>query len=392
MRVLHVVDMIDPSSGGGTAERSCQMAMALVRAGEQCTILCTDVGLSEARRQMLDGVRLVAVPSLLRRFLVPRISSAQIAQLIKQTDVVHVIGHWSVLGARVCLEALAQGKPYVYSPAGSLRVFGRSALLKHAYNWLVGKRILHKAARCIAITEMELEQFREFGLSNDRFVVVPNGVHAGGTLVPDPESFRRAYGLIGQRIVLFLGRLSPIKGPDLLLNAFGAVAQQYPNVKLVIAGTDEGMGSALKVLAEQLGVDSQVLFVGFIGGQSKQDALAAADLLAVPSRQEAMSLVALEAGLCGTPVLLTDQCGFDEVAAVGGGYVVDASAEALAAGLERMLGSAEALPGQGVQLRELVLARYTWDGLTRQICQLYGELLDDGSAARSTTTLNKSEP
>ena len=378
MKVLHVSDAIDPSRGGGTAERTFQLSVALRRAGGGCSILCTDQGLSDKRRAELAGVELFAVPSLFKRFLVPSISRMHIEQLVAQADVIHVTGHWSVLGARVCLAALRIGKPYVYCPAGSLRIFGRSAWLKRIYNLLVGHRVVRGAERCLAVTELEREQFHEYAVPNERIMLLPNGVHPNPDIVPAPQAFRFQHGLQSKQVLLFLGRLSLIKGPDLLLEAFAAVATSHPQAVLVFAGPEEELGSDLRAEAARLGLAERVLFIGFISGQDKQDALAAADLLVVPSRQEAMSLVALEAGLCGTPVLLTDQCGFDEVEDAGGGAVVAVRVDALATGIDRMLNAADELPVQGEKLRQLVLTHYTWDGLTRQVCQLYEELAGAG--------------
>ena len=380
MKVLHVSDAIDPSRGGGTAERTYQLAIALRRSGVACSILCTDLGLGEKRRVELNGVELIVVPTLLKRFLLPLISRRHIEELVDQADVIHVTGHWSILGARVCLAAQRLGKPYVYCPAGSLRIFGRSAWLKRFYNLWVGHRVVRGAARCLTVTELEREQFHEYGVPDARIVLLPNGVHPNPDIVPAPQAFRLRHGLQSKQVLLFLGRLSPIKGPDLLLEAFAAVATCHPLAVLVFAGPEEDLGSGLRAEAVRLGLAERVLFIGFISGQDKQDALAAADLLVVPSRQEAMSLVALEAGLCGTPVLLTDQCGFDEVEDAGGGAVVAVRVDAIAAGIDRMLNAAGELPEQGEKLRQLVLTHYTWDGLTRQVCQLYEELA--GAAQR----------
>lgn len=374
MKVLHVSDAIDPSRGGGTAERTFQLSVALRRAGIACTILCTDLGLSEKRRAELRDVQLIAAPTLFQRFLVPAISSQRIKQLVGEADVVHVTGHWSLLGARICVAALRLGKPYVYCPAGSLRIYGRSAWLKRIYNVLVGSRIVRGATRCLAVTELERQQFHEYGVPDKRIVLLPNGVHPNPDIVAAPLTFRHQHDLQSRQVLLFLGRLSPIKGPDLLLEAFARIAPRHPLAVLVFAGPDDELGVSLRMEAERLGLAERVLFIGFIAGQSKQDALAAADILIVPSRQEAMSLVALEAGLCGTPVLLTDQCGFDEVERAGGGLVVEVTADAIAAGIERMLSTAATLPVQGEKLRQLVLTSYTWDGLTRQILQLYEAL------------------
>lgn len=374
MKVLHVSDAIDPSRGGGTAERTFQLALALRRAGVSCSILCTDFGLGDKRRAELEGVELIAVPTRFKRFLLPSISRKRIESLVAHADVIHVTGHWSVLGARVCLAAQRLGKPYVYCPAGSLRIFGRSAWLKHAYNFLAGERVVRGAARCLAVTELEREQFYKYGVPDEQIVLLPNGVHPNQDILSAPEAFRLRYGLQSKQILLFLGRLSPIKGPDLLLQAFAAIAMRYSQAVLVFAGPGEELGVSLQSDAARLGLSKRVLFIGFISGQDKQNALTAANLLIVPSRQEAMSLVALEAGLCGTPVLLTDQCGFGEVESAGGGIVVKVAVDAIASGIERMLRAADELPVRGEKLRQLILSRYTWDGLTSEACKLYEEL------------------
>lgn len=374
MNVLHVADGIDPSLGGGTAERTYQLAMALHRMGVSCTVLCTEQGLGDKRRAELADVRLIAVPLLSHRFLLPKISAQRIDELVAEADVVHVTGHWSVLGARVCLAAQRLNKPYVYCPAGALRIFGRSVWIKRVYNCLVGRRIVRGAARCLTVTELEREQFHEYGVPDARIVRLPNGVHLTSTVTSDPQAFRRRYGLEGRQLLLFLGRLNPIKGPDLLLGAFASIAERFPQATLVFVGPEEELAAKLKTEVSAAGLQQRVLFVGYLAGQAKHDALAAADLLVVPSRQEAMSLVALEAGLHGTPVMLTDQCGFDEVQDAGGGLVVAAEVDAIAAGLEQLLGAAEQLPVYGENLRQFVLAHYTWDVLIRQAGLLYEEL------------------
>lgn len=375
MKVLHVADAIDPSLGGGTAERTFQLALALHRAGVACTILCTDIGLGEKRKAELKDIDLVSVSVLFRRFVIPKISWRRIKTLVAEADIVHVTGHWSILGALACLAAQRLDKPYVYCPAGSLRIFGRSGFLKRLYNRLIGFRIVRAATCCLAVTELERAQFHEYGVSDAQITLFPNGVHPDPAMVPAPQNFRSRLNLEGKQIILFMGRLSPIKGPDLLLEAFARIAPLKDSLRLVFAGPDGELGQELRTIAEQAGLIGHVLFTGFLAGQDKQDALAAADLLVVPSRQEAMSLVALEAGLCGTPVLLTNQCGFDEVQSAGGGLVVAVDVQALADGMQEMLQDPEGLLIKGERLNKLVLSRYTWDGLTRHAIELYANLI-----------------
>ncbi len=374
LKILHVADAIDPSLGGGTAERTFQLALALRRVGIGCTVLCTENGLGEQRKAELEGIELVAVPTFLHRYLIPRISFRRIRALVSAADIIHVTGHWSILGAMVCFIALRLGKPYVYCPAGSLRVYGRSPILKKLYNWVLGARIVRSAARCLAITNLEREQFADYGVESSKIDLLPNGVHYDSRVEPDPQAFRDTYLLGNEKIILFLGRLSPIKGPDLLLSAFTRIATLENEARLVFAGPEAELGKQLRASVVAAGLSDRILFTGFLAGQEKQDALAAATLLVVPSRQEAMSLVALEAGLCGTPVLLTDQCGFDEVQALDGGRVVAVDAVAIAEGISIMLQDPHRLAAQGQRLREVVLSSYTWDGLTQQLLLLYKKL------------------
>jgi glycosyltransferase involved in cell wall biosynthesis len=92
-----------------------------------------------------------------------------------------------------------------------------------------------------------------------------------------------------------------------------------------------------------------------------------AAFLAIPSRSEVMSMVALEAAAMGTPVLLTDRCGFDEVQEVGGGLVVAADVENLAAGLQKMIAEARNRTAMGERLRAFVLAQYAWPRVAGQL-------------------------
>lgn len=119
-----------------------------------------------------------------------------------------------------------------------------------------------------------------------------------------PESFRindLALGLGCVPYVLFLGRLNEIKGPDLLLDAFCRIADRCAEIHLVLAGPDGRMLQRLRAKSKALGIAARVHFAGYLGGRSKVAALRGASLLAIPSRREAMSIVVLEAGVCGCP-------------------------------------------------------------------------------------------
>jgi glycosyltransferase involved in cell wall biosynthesis len=262
-------------------------------------------------------------------------------------------------------------------PAGALPRYGRSRALKASYNWVVGRKIVRDARACVAIASNEIAQFAEYGVPAGRVTVIPNGIDPEEFATPDPGGFRARFGLPDAPLILFMGRLNSIKGPDLLLRAFADARLASRGYILVFAGSDDGLLDTLKAGAAHAGVTGSVRFIGHVGARDKAGAYYASELLVIPSRQEAMSIVVLEAGICNRPVLITDRCGFDEVERIGGGRVVPASVDGIRSGLLGMLGDAEGLPAMGQRLGEFVRRNFLWEFACRRYLDLFSTLLHD---------------
>ncbi len=380
IRVLNVNSSLEFRTGGGTAERTFQMSRFLALEGVQCTVLTIDTGLDESRVLALKQTEVVATPLLLRRFYVPKVSQKTIKSLVDAADVVHLMGHWSVLNAMVYLALRRSHKPYVVCPAGALPIFGRSRWLKHIYNFVVGNRIIRNASGWIAVTAAEFPHFENYGIPSSNVTVIPNGVSKEDFPPTDVEVFRRAKNFPNAPIILFMGRLNLIKGPDLLLRAFASIQNLIADYHLVFAGPDEGMQYALTEMARQEGIVERVHFLGFVSGNDKLAAYQSARLLVVPSRQEAMSIVALEAVISGTPVMLTDQCGFDELKSIEAGLVVPASVAGIADGLIHLLTEPDLLDRISPPLQNFVLQRYTWQSIVARYLNLYDNILSSSES------------
>lgn len=374
MRILNVNHVIDPVAGGGTAERTFQMSQHLIQNGIDCSILTMETAGSTDRK--LENGKIIAIPSLSRRFPFPLCASGRIKHIVAEHDVIHLMGHWTVLNAMVYQAARSLNKPYVFCPAGALPIFGRSLLLKKIYNLMVGKKIAQNASRCIAITEAEKEQFIEYGVNQEKIDVIPNAVNEADFIVSDEAGFRSKYGLANRQIILFFGRLNLIKGPDLLLNAFLQIMEEFPDYDLVFAGPDDGMLPQLKAAVTKNGADKRVHFLGYLGGADKSNAFHAAKILAIPSRQEAMSIVVLEAGICGTPALFTDQCGLNAIAEADCGWVAPATVEGLKKGLELALSDESRIRSTGSKARNYVATNFSWSAVLEKYRQLYKKLMN----------------
>jgi glycosyltransferase involved in cell wall biosynthesis len=382
IRILNVNASIDLKNGGGTAERTFQMSRFLARHPTRVTVLTLDSGCNVERVRALEPAAVFAVPTLSNRFFIPAITPGvlcRVRQLVEEADVIHLMNHWSMLNALVYLFARRSGKPYVVCPAGALPMFGRSRWLKRTYNMMVGNAIVRNAAAWIAITRVEFPQFHAYGIPESAVTVIPNGVSAEDFPEADTAAFLTRHGVPAGRIILFMGRLNPIKGPDLLLAAFLGIAMEFPDTQLVFAGPDGGMQDVLHRMAIEGRLDGRVHFLGHVSGADKVAAYRSAALLVVPSRQEAMSIVALEAGICGTPVLMTDACGFGEVRAIDERMEVQASVEGLTAGLHALLADSGVLNTMSTPWREFITRRYAWDSLAPVYLELYRGIMDAGS-------------
>lgn len=379
MKILNVNMSLDPVKGGGSVERTLQISRSLVHGGHQCTILTTDTGLSPDCLKHYEkwGFDILALPSLWQRFYLPEPSQRVIKKLVADADVIQLMCHWTVLNVMVYRAIKQLKKPYAVCPAGTLPIYGRSRRLKQLYNYLIGRKIIRQADGYIAISPNEIEQYEFYGVHPCKVSVIPNGVNPDDFPESNGKKFRIRYGIGDAPLILFLGRLNIIKGPDLLLEALCRCNEngQLHEYHLAFAGPDEGMLQILKRMVSVCGLTNRVHFIGHISGEDKSDAYYAADLLAIPSRQEAMSIVVLEAGITGTPVLITDQCGFDDVASVGGGRVVSASVDGLRSGLLAMTDNPAQLKVMGENLKKYINNHFLWDYIVDRHLELFSRIM-----------------
>jgi glycosyltransferase involved in cell wall biosynthesis len=263
------------------------------------------------------------------------------------------------------------------------RPVARSVGAKRLYRFLVGRRLCERAARVIATSELERRQLLGEGLAPDRVAVRRNGIDLTPFAeLPPRGRFRRDRGIASEtRLILFLGRLAAVKSIPLLVRAFAALTP--PSARLVIAGPHETPGDrqTLIDLTERLGVGSRVLFTGALYGAAKVEALVDADVLVLPSQSESFGIAAAEAMACGTPVIVTDQCGIAPYVHDRAGLVVPHEAAAVTAALQRLLGDA-ALAARCRAQGPVAARALSWDEPLQQLERLYHNVVAGGRQPR----------
>jgi glycosyltransferase involved in cell wall biosynthesis len=384
---------------GGTVVIVTSVAEELVRRGHRVTVATTNANLDRELDVPVDapvdveGVEvwyfrraepvkkwLPFVPYLSKSigfFYAPGMARA-LERILPSVDVVHTHMPFNYPNYAAAKAAFAHGKPLVYQQNGILdpeRLRFRS-LKKKVYFESVERPIMRRAAALIAGTDAEAESYRRLR-TRTPIHRIANGVDVSRyRTVPVRTRYAGWHADAEDDVILFLGRLHPIKGTDLLLRAFSRIQGRYPRARLVIAGPDEfGIEAGFRKEAASSGLADRVAFPGMVEGDEKLDLLARADVFCLPSKAEGFSLTILEALASATAVLLSPGCHFPEVEAAGAGRIVDSDPERLSQGLAELLDDREKMRRMGASGRDFVTREYSWESVASRLLELYEALV-----------------
>jgi glycosyltransferase involved in cell wall biosynthesis len=235
------------------------------------------------------------------------------------------------------------------------------------------RRYLRGASVLHASTEDEEVAIRMFKVMTP-VAVIPNGVDVRVfSHLPASRRFEEEYPeLIGKTVLLFLARLHPQKGLDMLASAFGRVAKSRGDVHLVLAGPDSyGYRKEIERILVMNGARERVTFTGMLTRDQKMAALSRADVFVLPSYSEGFSMGILEAMACHLPVLITRPCHFPDVSKHRAGLVIEPNEEQLAESIHALVCSQPARDEMGENGYRLVQKEYSLEVITRRIISMY---------------------
>ena len=326
LKILQLVHTLDPSVGG-VAASVLALSRGLARRGHKLDIVVLD---DSASPWLAD----IALPihALGAGLTSYRYSSKLLPWLKKQGgdyDRVIVNGIWQYLSFAAWRRYAGSSIPYYVFPHGMLDPWFKETFpLKHLKKWLYWPwaeyRVLRNAAAVIFTSEEERSQARKsFWLYRCREKVSPLGVEAPPISSNAKSEFLSRYPqLQNTRIFLFLGRLHPKKGCDMLLEAF-AQMRSNDSISLILAGPDQvGWESDLRRQVTRLNLTNRIVFTGMLEGPMKQGAFANAEAFVLPSHQENFGISVVEALAARVPVLISNRVNiWREIEADRAGYV-----------------------------------------------------------------------
>ncbi len=379
MRILKVTQAYYPfTARGGPAVKVRSIARALKERGNDVVVLTADLGFGpkeiaaagvvadpDGWRADLDGVEVIYFSTRFHyRNLTVNPGVLRFCQRrLQEFDVVHVYGLYDTLGPAVGRYCRKLGVPYFVEPLGMTRPIDRGFLLKKLW-WKLFRNFVPGASQVVATSEMEKAELLADGYARDRVLLRYNGIEREEFLrLPPPGAFRKKMGIRDdERFMIFLGRIIPRKGADLLIEALPLLGPG--KIKLVLAGPEGETGylAELRAKARTLGVENRVVFAGPLYDDDKKSALADAWVFALPSRYENFGNAAAEAIACGTPAIVTDRCGIAPLIDQRAGLVTSYDSGALAQTLRDLLGNTDLYQTLKEGCRE-VAVEISWENL-----------------------------
>ena len=348
---------------GGPAYSVARLADGLAQAGVRVALWASDQSAPQAQ-----AIEASSSVELLRG------SAMQAMSRFGGIDVVHDNGLWLSHNHRLARISAVRGTPRVVSTRGMLEPWAleHKRWKKRLAWWLYQRRDLRTATLHHAAAVQEAQNVEALALGVP-ISVIPNGVD-----IPDLHLGSRKprnAAASGTRTALFLGRLYPVKGLPMLIEAWSRVRPK--GWMLRIAGPDEaGHQAELMSAVVSAGLEGVVTFPGPLAGSDKRAAFLEADLFLLPSHSESFGMAIAEALAHALPVLSTTGTPWRTLDTRGCGWLVEPTVQGIAEGLRRAtILDSNKLRAMGLKGRDFVSQEFGWDRIVQSFIAMYEELL-----------------
>jgi len=316
VKVLHVIPSLSPLYGGPSTVLPI-MARALVAEGVAIDIATIDDEALDANfygvfKVQPGGYRSVAFPVTLKPYRVSSALARWLQNHVAEYDAVHIHAVFTYSTLAACNAAIKNKVPFIVRPLGILNSWGmenRRRRLKKIWFKTLEKPKLDKAAGIHYTSTQERDDAARLSIKAPAYVLPLALELSEFNTLPAATTFLKRYPeLQGKKVLLYLSRIHPKKGFDLLFPALVGLLRQMPDLRLVIGG--DGDARYIESLHQEvikLKIDKAVVWAGFMDAQVRLEALAAADVFCLPSWSENFGVALLEAMAAGLPCVATDQ-------------------------------------------------------------------------------------
>lgn len=392
MKVLHIVPTLSSASlqYGGPSVAVLEMCKELSRHGITVTIVTThDKGAGAGLFSESLGVKTEAVvhyfPKALSRIVPSRFAYSPslkkwLNKHISEFDLVNVHTIFNYPSTQGCIAAMRCNIPYLLRTCGMLDrwCLQRSRLKKKIWMLLYGLRIINRASALHFTSEEEKKAADALHITAPG-IVLPIGV----AQKENDEGFGKSVlgsqlgQFSGKKRILFLSRIHPKKGLDLLIPALGILAQKRDDFVFILAGTGELRHlRRVRRLLNRHNLDRRTIITGFVEGREKSAVFSLSDIFILPSYQENFGLAAAEALSYGLAVVISSQVNIHrDVSSHNAGIVTACNIREIALGVEKLLEDDTLRKKMGENAKRLVSEKFNWGIIVPRLIKIYSQIL-----------------
>lgn len=387
MTILRITPWFLPAkSFGGPVTRIHEISKRLVEKGHEVKVYTTNMWTYRKKMknfkntEVIDGIEVKRFPVLFPLAGHYYITRSMIKELLRENcDIIHVSGYRDFQSDVGCLVSRLRHKPLVLSAYGGTPYYNlRDWIIKGAYDLFTLKYTLKKSDLLIAASDFEVNDYIRLGVDPNKIRLIRSGVNLKLFKKPKENPILKEYKLENKKVVLFLGRISPIKGIDFLVKSFKRVSKEIPNSVLLLVGEDlQGYKARIIKLIDQLDLSKKVIWIDNLDQKDIINAYYAGDVFVMSSKSESSPLVAYEAGACSLPIIATNVGGISEIFEnrKNGLLVEYGNIKQLSDAIIELLENKELAHKLSKNFRRDVEEKYNWDVLSRQKESAYKELL-----------------
>ncbi len=369
-----------PENGGPSlvASETCRY---LAADGHDVSLFAGDHGEPDRTPHDIPGVDLRIFKTTWRRWAWSPQMAAALSEASRNYDVVHIHSvflHHTLAAANAARKASV---PYVIRPHGSFDPWlrKRHRVQKWLYHEMLERRALDGAAAIHYTTKAEMTLAHEPMRIKAPGVVLSPGIDtAPFSAMPPGDLFRAAFDIgTDVRVVLFLSRLHPKKGIDVLLRAFDLARKRVGGLHLVLAGPEApGYGKVVRQLIADAGLERDVTLTGMVHGAMKLAAFSSASVFVLPSYTENFGFALVEAMAAGVPVILSEHVNIcDEILANDAGLVTLANPVAVAEAIACSIEDSQSACRRASRAKQLVATSFAWPASIARLTTFYRSLV-----------------
>jgi len=367
MKILRVASDLYPSVVGGIGLHAHEMSRWQAKLGHDVTVFTSNVD-GRPQQEYRDGYRIIRfkpISTAMGNAIMP----TMLFKLLRERgnfDIIHAHSHL-FFSTNLCALVRKLGSPPLVITNHGLISQTVPMWVHRIYLPTVARWTYEAADKVICYTEEDKSRLEDLGIDSDKIVVIHNGI--------DTELFTPREKEKNSNQILWIGRFTPGKGVEYLIDAFSILVKDFPELRLVMVGKGPSR-DAIKQKVANLGLNGSVSIIDFVPNSELPDLYRASDVFVLPSLYEGVPRTILEAMACGVPVVCTELPQLVDIVRSCGLLVPARDVEALADAVARVICDEELAKKFGRSGRDKVVRHYSWEDTVRRTIGVYENLVN----------------